>query len=125
MELANHPHSTTNETPFGLVYGCEAVIPVELEEPSWRCENFQAEGNEQLLRDDLDGVEEKREMACIWEVALKQRVASKYNTWVITRRFEEGDLVLRRVDVGIKNAAQGKLAPSWERPYRIVERAGK
>ncbi|GAU34620.1 hypothetical protein TSUD_394110 [Trifolium subterraneum] len=32
------PHSTTGETPFRLAYGTEAVIPVEIGEPSCRTE---------------------------------------------------------------------------------------
>ncbi|MCI11137.1 gypsy retrotransposon integrase-like protein, partial [Trifolium medium] len=32
------PHSTTGETPFRLVYGTKAVIPVEIGEPSRRTE---------------------------------------------------------------------------------------
>ena len=31
-----------------------------------------------------------------------------------------GDLVLRRAFIGNKNAKDGKLAPNWEGPYKIV-----
>ena len=32
------PHSTTGETPFKMVYGTDAVIPVEIGQPSlWEC----------------------------------------------------------------------------------------
>jgi hypothetical protein len=30
------PHSTTGETPFRMVCGSDAVIPVEIGQPSWR-----------------------------------------------------------------------------------------
>ncbi|XP_019415399.1 PREDICTED: uncharacterized protein LOC109326930 [Lupinus angustifolius] len=30
------PHSTTGESPFNLTYGVEAIIPVEIGEPTWR-----------------------------------------------------------------------------------------
>lgn len=48
------------------------------------------------------------------EAMVKQRIETRYNSKVIPKDFELGDLVLRRADVGLKNAAQGKLAPNWE-----------
>ena len=32
--------SGTHETPFSLVYGCDAMIPVEIQESSPRFQNF-------------------------------------------------------------------------------------
>ena len=37
------PQSTTNETPFSLVYGSDAMILVEIQESSPRFQNFVAE----------------------------------------------------------------------------------
>jgi len=37
------PQSTTKETSFSLVYGTEAMIPVEIQENSTRFQNFVAE----------------------------------------------------------------------------------
>ncbi|GAU45897.1 hypothetical protein TSUD_24990 [Trifolium subterraneum] len=55
------PHSTTGETPFRLTYGREAVIPVEIGEPSLRIEYPPEEDiNDELLREELDLVEELR-----------------------------------------------------------------
>jgi hypothetical protein len=51
------PHSTTGETPFRMVYGSDAVIPVEIGQPSWRI-MYPTQENEQLLREDSDMVEE-------------------------------------------------------------------
>ena len=53
------PHSTTGETPFRLTYGTEAVIPVEIMEPSRRTEMpLDEEMNDEALRDELYLVEE-------------------------------------------------------------------
>ncbi|GAU12961.1 hypothetical protein TSUD_191520 [Trifolium subterraneum] len=55
------PHSTTGETPFRLTYGTEAVIPVEIGELSSRIEYPHEEDiNDELLREELDLVEELR-----------------------------------------------------------------
>ncbi|KAL0409673.1 UNVERIFIED_CONTAM: hypothetical protein Sradi_1901700 [Sesamum radiatum] len=45
------PRGSTEETPFSLVYGTEAIIPAELGIPSHRVMNFSEECNEQLLRE--------------------------------------------------------------------------
>ena len=55
------PHSTTGETPFRLTYGTEAVIPVEIREPSRRTEApLDEEMNDEVMREELDLVEEIR-----------------------------------------------------------------
>ncbi|GKV18246.1 hypothetical protein SLEP1_g28653 [Rubroshorea leprosula] len=86
------PSSATGETPFSLAYGAEAVIPVEVGLPSDRAGWHDDLNNEQLLRENLDFVEE----------------------------FQVGDLVLRKA--GLTNAYlhMGKLAPNWEGPYMVI-----
>ncbi|XP_025648281.1 uncharacterized protein [Arachis hypogaea] len=86
--------SATGETPFRLTYGLDAVIPVEIGEPSPR---LLLTGMSEAVEKDL--VEETREMAHLSETALKQRLALRYNAKVLKRDFEERDLVLRRNDI--------------------------
>ncbi|XP_061360749.1 uncharacterized protein LOC133304716 [Gastrolobium bilobum] len=48
------------ETPYRLTYGCEAMIPVEVGEPSWRRLNSLEQGEQQnskLLTEELDLVD--------------------------------------------------------------------
>ncbi|CAL0314908.1 unnamed protein product [Lupinus luteus] len=116
------PHSTTGESPFNLTYGSEAMIPVEIGEPTWRTVRFNEEGNQSLLRNNLDEVEEVREKARLREATIKQKTAAKYNSSVVPRQFSEGALVLRRADVG---KVKGKLGPNWEGPYRVTCKIGK
>ncbi|XP_019457605.1 PREDICTED: uncharacterized protein LOC109357992 [Lupinus angustifolius] len=54
------PHSTIGESPFNLTYGAEAMIPVEIGEPTWRILQFNEGDNRSLLRNNLDEVEEIR-----------------------------------------------------------------
>ncbi|XP_016173308.1 uncharacterized protein LOC107615790 [Arachis ipaensis] len=82
-------HSTTNETPFRLTYGEEAVIPVELREPSPRM--FLGTS---ATHESLDQIDEVRGMANL----AKQRVANRYNTKARPRSFQAGDLVLRQAN---------------------------
>ncbi|CAJ2659678.1 unnamed protein product [Trifolium pratense] len=113
------PHSTTGETPFRVVYGTEAVIPVEIGEPSRRTEQpLDEEQNDEALREELDLVEEIRTGASLKEATLKQKIAARHDTKVIKREFEVGSLVLRRN----ADSQEGKLAPNWEGPYRVIDK---
>ncbi|GKV49619.1 hypothetical protein SLEP1_g56360 [Rubroshorea leprosula] len=79
-----------------LAYGAEAVIPVEVGLPSDRAGRHDDLNNEQLLRENLDFIEEVREMSRIRNVAHQNRVAKFYNKRVRARQFQVGDLVLRK-----------------------------
>ncbi|XP_071708705.1 uncharacterized protein [Rutidosis leptorrhynchoides] len=70
------PKGATNETPFSLVYGSEAVIPAEINVPTMRIASFDESSNSEELRENLNLVEERREMAAIKEAINKQRIAS-------------------------------------------------
>ncbi|XP_072062334.1 uncharacterized protein [Arachis hypogaea] len=112
--------SATGETPFRLTYGVDAVIPVEIGEPSPR---LLLAGMSEVVEKDL--IEETREIAHLTETALKQRIAQRYNAKVLKRDFEERDLVLRRNDIGVPTPGEGKLTVNWEGPYRVREVLGK
>nr|XP_009761337.1 PREDICTED: uncharacterized protein K02A2.6-like [Nicotiana sylvestris] len=53
--------SSTGETPFSLVYGSEALIPVEVEEPSSRFRHATEESNHEAMNTSLELLDEKRE----------------------------------------------------------------
>ncbi|RYQ82848.1 hypothetical protein Ahy_B10g101409 [Arachis hypogaea] len=114
------PQTATGETPFRLTYGTEAIIPVEIGDPSPR---RTIGGNDEEAERDLTG--EIRSIAHLRELALKQRISLRYNHGVIRREFTTDDLVLRRNDIGPPTPGEGKLAPNWEGPYRIKAAIGK
>ncbi|GKV37609.1 hypothetical protein SLEP1_g45619 [Rubroshorea leprosula] len=114
------PNSATGETPFSLAYGAEAVIPVEIGLPSDRAGWHGDLNNEQLMRENLDFVEEVREMSRIRNMAHQSRVAKFYNKRVRARQFQVGDLVLRKAGLTNAYSHMGKLAPNWEGPYMVI-----
>ncbi|XP_027063199.2 uncharacterized protein [Coffea arabica] len=114
------PRSATQETPFSLTYGAEAVIPAEILTPSPRLAAYAAEVNDEERQLDLDLVEERRDLASARIASYKNTLAQYYNTRVRHRRFQPGDLVLRKNSVS-RAEPQGKLCPKWEGPYRVVE----
>ncbi|GLT84992.1 hypothetical protein SLE2022_031950 [Rubroshorea leprosula] len=114
------PSSATGETPFSLAYRAEAVIPVEIGLPSDRSDRHDGLNNEQLLRENLDLVEEVREMSRIRNMAHQNRVAKFYNKRVRARQLQVGDLVLRKAGLTNVYSHMGKLAPNWEGPYMVI-----
>ena len=68
------PQTSTMDTPFSLVYGSDAMIPVEIHESSPRFHNFVAEESNEERRVNLDLFDEAREEARIKAEAVKRRV---------------------------------------------------
>ncbi|XP_070035709.1 uncharacterized protein [Nicotiana tomentosiformis] len=109
----------TGETPFSLVYGAEALIQVEIGEPSTRYTQTAEESNEEEMRMNLDLLEERREATLIRMAAQKQMIERYYNRKANLRYFKIGDFVLKKVFQSTKAANAGKLSPNWEGLYRI------
>ncbi|XP_020236489.1 uncharacterized protein LOC109816038 [Cajanus cajan] len=113
------PQSTTQETPFRLVYGSDAMILVEIGESSFRRIHFDEASNEAELRTNLDVIPEIRDRALVVAEATKQRYKRRFDSKVKPREFREGDLVWRATGEARKDPRQGKFAPNWDGPYRI------
>ena len=52
-------------------------------------------------------------------------MARKYHKKVTPQEFEEEDLVLKKVELQRKPQGKGKLAPNWEKLYRVIQKIGK
>ncbi|XP_057755334.1 uncharacterized protein LOC130974472 [Arachis stenosperma] len=116
--------NTTGETPFRLVYGSEALIPVEIGIPTIRAELYDEQHNTRARKAELDLAEEDRKIAAIKQRAQKQLAEKKHNKKVVPRTFSEGDLVLRRTEEARRPHSHGKLATNWEGPFRISKVLG-
>ena len=55
------PRRSTEEIPFSITYGTEAVIPLEIGFPTSRTSSFNLKDNDEQLIKSLDLIEEKRE----------------------------------------------------------------
>ncbi|CAL9031318.1 unnamed protein product, partial [Prunus brigantina] len=104
--------TATGETPFSMAFGSEAVVPVEIGEPSYRTESFTPKANGEALALSLDLIEERRAQASLRNEAYKQRVSRYYDSRVRTRSFRIGDWVMRKVSLATKNPTEGTLGPS-------------
>ncbi|XP_077228335.1 uncharacterized protein LOC143861280 [Tasmannia lanceolata] len=112
------PRTTTGELPFSLAFGVDAVIPIEIGAHSPRLEAYNERANPNHLRSSLDLVEETREKARVKMATYQHRVARYYNSRMKERAVRTGDLVLRQSEVYYPRNS-GKLAPTWEGPYRV------
>ncbi|GKU89774.1 hypothetical protein SLEP1_g3868 [Rubroshorea leprosula] len=108
--------TATGETPYHLAFGTEAVIPIEIGVPSFRVTHFDEGRNGQLLRENLDLLDDLREEARLRTLVYKQKIANFYNKRVRPRSFKVGDLVLRKAGLTGFETRFGKLAPNWEAP---------
>nr|XP_043612559.1 uncharacterized protein LOC122584465 [Erigeron canadensis] len=117
------PRGSTQETPFSLVYGTEAVIPPELTISTERVISFDPAQNEEALRENLNLIEERREMAHIRQAENKRQIAKYYNKKVRPMTFKVGDHVWRKNEAS-RREDLGKLGPKWEGPYKVKETNG-
>jgi hypothetical protein len=117
-------HGATQVTPFELVYGQEAVLPVEIKLQALRIarqNNLSAVDYNDLMMDQIDEVSEKRLKALQEIEKEKLRVARAYNKKVKEKSFQIGDLVWKTIlPVGTRDRKFGKWSPSWEGPYKVV-----
>nr|XP_009628082.1 uncharacterized protein LOC104118525 [Nicotiana tomentosiformis] len=89
------PKMSTRDTPYYLDYGTEAVILVEVEEPSTRHSHKSITNKDESRRQDLDEVDERRDMAYISMVAQKQQAERYYNKKAKVQLLKIGDYVFK------------------------------
>ena len=118
------PRKSTGETPFSMTYEAEAVIPLENSFPIMRSSTFTSDENNELLKKNLDLIEERRENAMVQLAYYQHKLKQGYNMNVKLRPLTPRDLVLRKVVGNTKNPTWEKLGPNWEGPYRITSVAG-
>ena len=50
----------------------------------------------------------------------QERMTRYYNQRVKLKRFNLGDMVLRKVSQATKDPNERKLGPNWEGPYKVI-----
>ena len=113
--------TSTGHTPYSMVYGCEAVIPIETTILSHRRDTYDPAQNHALLQESLDLIEEIREESQVQLKMYQGKIARHFNSRVKSFKFETGDLVLRRVFPATQDPGVGVLGPNWEGSYEIQQ----
>ena len=119
MGIQTMRKSATQETLFALAFGAEAVTPVEVGLKSPRVEFANAERNEEILRLNLDLLEEKHEQVLRRAEDYRGKTTKYYDQRARPKSFKLDDLVLKKLLLARKDPTHGKLGLNWEGPYVI------
>ncbi|CAL8169052.1 unnamed protein product [Prunus armeniaca] len=119
------PRSATGFLPYSLVYGSDAISPVEITIPTARVSAVNdLEWGTKSCSDwrllDLEALDEKRMEAKRRTTLYHKAVAQAYNRTVRPRAFKQGDLVLKVMEhVRRQVSGRSKFAPQWEGPFAV------
>jgi hypothetical protein len=112
------PHGATKTSPYELVYGHHAVLPLEMQSDSRRVvlqKDLSSKDYSGLMMDELEDLHMIRLRALENIEKNKMRVAKYYNKKVKVKQFVEGDLVWKALlPIGTK------WSTNWEGPFRVV-----
>lgn len=118
------PQRLIGNSPFVLVYGREARVPISLEFPSLELAHQLelVEDNAMSVRmAELLELEEKRNRAMESLEIHQQQVKRSFDKKAKVRVFREGDLVLKWDSNRAKPGKHSKFDPLWSGPYLISE----
>jgi hypothetical protein len=93
--LRTTPSRATRFSPFFLVYGVEAILPMDLEYGSLRTKAYDDQSNQANQEDSLDQLEEAQDIALLHSARYQQSLRRYHARRVRPRDFQVGDLVLR------------------------------
>ena len=113
--------TSTGATPYSLVYGMEAVLPVEIEMGSLRVALKQQISKAEWAQsrfDQLSLLDERRLRAAYHVQVYQRKMAGVFRRRVMPRKFHKGDLVLRALK-GLISHPRGKFRPTWSGSYVI------
>ena len=116
----------TQSTPYSLVFGSEAVLPLEVEIPSLRVaihDELTEDEQVRLRYEERNTLEGERLQALQSLELYRKNMVRSYDKLVKPRVFKKGELVLvLRRPIVLMGKSKGKFEPKWEGPY-IVEQA--
>ena len=113
--------TSTGATPFSLVYGMEAVLPIEVQIPSLRIMkdvNLNEDDWIQTQLDQLNLIDEKRLTAICHGQTYQKRMIRAFNKKVKPQEYQVGDLVIKRIILP-QSDPRGKWTPTYEGPFVV------
>ena len=90
--------TVTGQTPFSLLYGCEAILPIEIEIKSLSVVMEAKTPESEWARkryNHLMSLDEKRMDALFHTQIYQRRIARAFNKKVKRRKIKAGDMVLK------------------------------
>ncbi|KAJ3704748.1 hypothetical protein LUZ61_008453 [Rhynchospora tenuis] len=113
------PRTATGRSPFAMVYGMEAVTPMEIVHPSLRTISYEWSSNGIKREQELTIIHELREEAKVKAEDYQRKMRKNFDKRVAPKHFQPGDWVLRKVEATGKPV--GKLDPVWEGPFEVTK----
>ena len=95
-----------------MIYGAEAVLPIEHYEPTLRVMLYDEEANWEAMQLALDSLPERRGNAALRHESYLLRMTCAYNKRVHKRPLKVGDFVLRKMEATGRANELGKLIPN-------------
>jgi transposase InsO family protein len=80
--LRTTPNAATQETPFFLVHGAEAVVPVEITHEAPRIVAYDETTSTEALQDDVDALDEARDIALARATQYQQNLRNYHSSRV-------------------------------------------
>ncbi|KAL1289909.1 hypothetical protein AAHE18_20G091900 [Arachis hypogaea] len=121
-----HPPSSkgsTGTTPYKLVYGHDAVLPINIYLQSIRVarqDDIPIVDHWNSLHDELNELDDERLRALERVIRQKEIMSKSYNRRVKAKTFVVGDLVWKTIlPIEKKSKTYGKWSPTWEGPYVV------
>ena len=115
--------SATKVTPYMLVYGHDAVLPMEITVKSARLayqNDLSPADYTQAMLVELEDLDDLRLKSYDHLMAQKLKVARAFDKRVRRKSFAEGDLVWKTIyPLGSKDSRFGKWSPTWEGPFQV------
>jgi hypothetical protein len=116
--LRTNINRATRDTPFNLVYGADAVLPLEIYLESARVAHFNVKDYAEARELDSNLLEEKRNTTLANVQKYQESLKRYYNKSVVPRELNTRDLVLKK---DIRTKDKNKFSSPWEGPFIIVD----
>jgi hypothetical protein len=94
--LQTQPSRNTGVSPYFMVVGSEAILPLDVAFRAPRVKNYNEENSDQARISELDSLEEERLISSVQMAKYLDNMRRYYNHNVHDRFFVARDLVLRR-----------------------------
>ncbi|XP_072054313.1 uncharacterized protein [Arachis hypogaea] len=120
----NSPRGSTGTSPYKLVYGHDAVLPLEINLNTLRVlkqNDLPVNDYWNAMYDELNELDSERILALENIIRQKESVARSYSRRIKENSFKIGELVLKVIlPMEKKSRFLGKWSHSWEGPFQII-----
>ncbi|XP_072064413.1 uncharacterized protein [Arachis hypogaea] len=120
----NSPRGSTGTSPFKLVYGHDAILPLEINLNTLRVSrqnDLSVDDYWNAIFDELNELDSERVLALANMIRQKESIARSYNRRIKEKFFNVGELVLKIIlPIEKKLRFLGKWSHTWEGPFQVI-----